>query len=224
MALLNVLTRFSELSAKSPPEALVMKFYEALRKVPCLVYLPHADKWWANADDLLKQTLLDLLSDMDPTLPLFFLATCDSKSLMDNAEEGLTSLFGHHQVVMLEAPSKEQMTEFWLQLKDQVQVCSSRVLLLIFQLPIPRVRRRDQLRPLPVARGQEPVIDGITRTEADKLRDHDEYCERKMREVIRNILFSLSKNPRYKIFFNPPDEGNVHTTSTNVPRGIPRLL
>lgn len=68
----------SELSAKTPSEALVTKFYEGLRKVPAILFLPHADNWWANADELLRQTLIDLLSDVDPTIPLFFFATCDT--------------------------------------------------------------------------------------------------------------------------------------------------
>lgn len=108
-----------------------MKFYEALRKVPCIMYLPHADKWWKNADDLLRQTLCDLLNDVDPTLPLFFFATCDSDDMVkgndeeddEGEREELIKLFGNHQVVRLETPSKQQMSMFWDQLKDQVKVC-----------------------------------------------------------------------------------------------------
>jgi hypothetical protein len=115
-------------------------------------------------------------------------------------------LFGSHQVYHMNPPTNQELANFWEQLRKQVHVCYLEKGSLMPQLPVPIVRKRDSLPELPLAPGQEAAAAGLSRAEEDRQREHDDYCMVKLREIIRNILFSLGKNPRYKIFFSCPDE------------------
>jgi hypothetical protein len=54
-----------------------VSFREALRKIPSVVYLPHIDSWWKSAEQSLRTTLINMIQDVDPSLPLLLLAISD---------------------------------------------------------------------------------------------------------------------------------------------------
>lgn len=51
---------------------------EAKKVQPSILFLPHIDTWWDDAEyQLLRSSLLTFLQDLEPSFPLLLLATCD---------------------------------------------------------------------------------------------------------------------------------------------------
>jgi hypothetical protein len=93
-------------------------------KLPSIVFLPHFDGWWAGSSDGLKQTLMNLLNDLDPTVPLFFLAVSDCRltPLRELTGEMVDQIFEPSRIVAISNPTDECLKNFWELLKTQVHV------------------------------------------------------------------------------------------------------
>src|SRR5690606_38170840 len=86
---------FSTLAAdaipKSLEEACVNIWTEAKRKLPAVLYPPPLEAWWQMASPSRRLTLLTILEDTLPSLPLLLVCTCDSP--IEQLPDELASLF-----------------------------------------------------------------------------------------------------------------------------------
>lgn len=100
-------------TAKTPEESCANVFHEAKRKCPSILYLPYMDQWWDVMADTLRATLLTLIHDLDPALPLLLLATSERPYHM--LDPTLRSLFSSHssEVSMMRNPNKEERHDFF---------------------------------------------------------------------------------------------------------------
>lgn len=57
---------------------------EACNKCPCILFLPRIETWWSVASDSLRATIIGLLNDLQPSLPILLLATSDCEDLTDS--------------------------------------------------------------------------------------------------------------------------------------------
>ncbi|XP_059178110.1 ATPase family AAA domain-containing protein 2-like isoform X3 [Physella acuta] len=64
-------------TAKTPEESCANVFHEAKRKCPSIIYIPYVDQWWGVMAETLRATLLTLIQDLNPSLPLLLLATSE---------------------------------------------------------------------------------------------------------------------------------------------------
>jgi hypothetical protein len=87
-------------------EALVHALVEARRAAPAVLYLPHLHLWWSTAPASLRATLVMLLAELPPELPLLLLATADVPP--GELEPEARRLFAGHSVLQLGAPSAQQ--------------------------------------------------------------------------------------------------------------------
>lgn len=52
-------------------------FNEARRNVPSVIYIPTIEKWWSLVSETVRAIFLSSLSQLDPNIPILFLATAD---------------------------------------------------------------------------------------------------------------------------------------------------
>ncbi|GFR98220.1 ATPase family AAA domain-containing protein 2 [Elysia marginata] len=100
-------------TAKTPEESCANVFHEAKRKCPSILYLPYMDQWWDVMADTLRATLLTLIHDLDPALPLLLLATSERPYHM--LDPMLRSLFSMYscEVNIMRNPNKEERHGFF---------------------------------------------------------------------------------------------------------------
>ncbi|KAK3753237.1 hypothetical protein RRG08_024509 [Elysia crispata] len=100
-------------TAKTPEESCANVFHEAKRKCPSILYLPYMDQWWDVMADTLRATLLTLIHDLDPALPLLLLATSERPYHM--LDPTLRSLFSTYscEVSTMRNPNKDERYAFF---------------------------------------------------------------------------------------------------------------
>ncbi|RUS81519.1 hypothetical protein EGW08_010726 [Elysia chlorotica] len=100
-------------TAKTPEESCANVFHEAKRKCPSILYLPYIDQWWDVMADTLRATLLTLIHDLDPALPLLLLATSERPYHM--LDPTLRSLFSAYscEVSTMRNPNKDERHAFF---------------------------------------------------------------------------------------------------------------
>ena len=99
-------------SGRLPEEALVAAVTEARRAAPSILYLPHARLWWESASATLRATLLTLLDDIPPNLPVMLIATsdCEKKDLDEEFAEAFAS---SQRSYALTKPNEAERKEFF---------------------------------------------------------------------------------------------------------------
>lgn len=184
----------SDSTLRSLEEALVCRFKEAMIKLPSIVFLPHFDGWWSSASESLHQTLIHLLNDLDPTVPLFFLAVSDCRlaALRELTGDVVGQIFEPTRIVGIPQPSDQCLANFWELLKAQVMVK-------------PKPKRHLTYPKLPLAPVTNSPIANPFASPAS-----DEYYQRKLRENLRNIIARIKRNRRYEIFIKPINETLFH--------------
>ena len=95
-----------------PEEALVVAVTEARRAAPSILYLPHIRLWWESANATLRATLLTLLDDIPPNLPVMLLATADCER--NELDEELAEAFaGEQRSYALTKPKDAERKEYF---------------------------------------------------------------------------------------------------------------
>ena len=95
-----------------PEEALVAAVTEARRAAPSILYLPHIRLWWESANATLRATLLTLLDDIPPNLPVMLLATADCER--NELDEELAEAFaGEQRSYALTKPKDAERKEYF---------------------------------------------------------------------------------------------------------------
>ncbi|KAG9137426.1 hypothetical protein Leryth_020634 [Lithospermum erythrorhizon] len=101
----------SDPGAKTPEEALVHIFTEARRTTPSILYLPHFNLWWENAQDQLRAVLLTLLEELPSDLPILLFGT--SPVPLEELDDDPFRVFPAHNVFTLSTPSIEDRSIFF---------------------------------------------------------------------------------------------------------------
>lgn len=101
----------SDPGAKTPEEALVHIFTEARRSTPSILYLPHFNLWWENAQDQLRAVLLTLLEELPSDFPILLFGTCSVP--LEELEDDPCRVFPPHNVFTLTTPSTEDRSIFF---------------------------------------------------------------------------------------------------------------
>ena len=109
----------SEAGSRSPEEALVVTVGEARRAAPSVLYLPQLHTWWEAAHDQLRCTLLTLLADLPPELPVLLLATADADldgkegDVVNGLDPRALALFGPEDILEVGAASAAARAAFF---------------------------------------------------------------------------------------------------------------
>ena len=115
---LDITSLFSN-AARSPEEALFHVVHEARRTVPSILYIPHFMKLWRNVmtgvHATLREALISLLSDIQPTAPLLILAiTEDVDNDEDDDSSSALSLFNNvDQVYVARNPTEKERANYF---------------------------------------------------------------------------------------------------------------
>ncbi|XP_064486868.1 ATPase family AAA domain-containing protein 2-like [Ornithodoros turicata] len=182
-------------TARAPEEACAQVLHEAQRVLPSVVYLPHLCRWWDTMGETVRATFLTLLHDLEPGMPVFFLATSDVPFTDLPAE--VQQLFGIREVLELRAPGVAERRAFFTAL----------LLRGAERRPRPRSQVRGEHPPLPAAPPPEPRK--LTETELERLRQQEEATLRELRLFLRDILAKLMRDRRYTMFCKPVDAAEV---------------
>lgn len=183
-------------SSRSPEEACTEFFHEAQQTLPSVLYLPHLDQWWSTSSDILRATFTTLLSDTDPSIPLFLLTTSDCP-LKDLPVE-VQHLFsvGQGEVLQMENPNRSERYEYF-----------SKPLLRDAKKPPKKKKTKNMEITLPVAPPPEPRK--LTNVELRKLVEQEEATLRELRLFLREILNKLARDRRFAMFTKPVDPEEV---------------
>ena len=166
----------------SPEAALVNILAEARRASPAILYLPHLQLWWETAPISLQATLLSLLQDLPPAIPLFFLATSDCVAA-ELPEEAL-ALFKAN-IKQVAAPSRDQRFHLF------------RPLFALAPMP-PRALAAEgpaELEELPLAPREAAPAEAAPAKETGL---EDEEAVRQLRMSMRNIVVRSLSDRRWR--------------------------
>lgn len=189
----------SDAGSRSPEEALVLIIGEARRAAPSVLYLPQLHTWWEAAHDQLRCTLLALLADLPPELPVLLVATADADMDADadmagGAAVGLDpralALFAPEDILEVSAPNAAARAEFF---EPVLQAA----------LAGPQVRPRVERAPppplpeVPEAPEEERVRSPEEIT-AEKKREEDAL--RRLRMQLRFVVEQVTLERKWKLF------------------------
>ncbi|XP_005108941.1 ATPase family AAA domain-containing protein 2 isoform X4 [Aplysia californica] len=181
-------------TAKTPEESCANVFHEAKRKCPSIVYLPYINQWWEVMAETLRATLLTLIHNLDPTLPLLLLAT--SEQPYHTLDPMLQSMFNKYsgEVVTMSNPNSEERKVFF---QDLVMRQASR--------PPPQKKQAAQrmLEVLPKAVANKPRE--LNKEELKQLMEKEELTLMELRIFLRDVLNKLGGDKKFSIFAKPVD-------------------
>ncbi|CAL1540288.1 unnamed protein product, partial [Lymnaea stagnalis] len=179
-------------TAKTPEESCANVFHEAKRKCPSIIYLPYINQWWDVMAETLRATLLTLIHDLNPSLPLLLLATSEQPYAM--LDPLLQSLFSHlaGEVMEMKDPNSDERRTFFKEL-----------LIDYTRKPPPQKKQAAQriLEVLPKAAPPKPRE--LTQQELDQLVEKEELTLMELRIFLRDVLNKLGSDKKFSIFAKP---------------------
>uniref|UniRef100_A0A2C9JP97 Bromo domain-containing protein n=1 Tax=Biomphalaria glabrata TaxID=6526 RepID=A0A2C9JP97_BIOGL len=185
-------------TAKTPEESCANVFQEAKRKCPSIIYLPNVNQWWDSMAETLRATLLSLIQDIDPCLPLLLLAT--SEQSYDTLDTMLQELFcdSNGEVIEMRNPNADERRTFFSDLLVE-QACK----------PPPQKKKAVQrmLEVLPKAEPPKPTE--LTKQELDQLLEKEELTLMELRIFLRDVLNKLGSDKKFSIFAKPVNIENA---------------
>ncbi|XP_077212012.1 ATPase family AAA domain-containing protein At1g05910-like isoform X2 [Tasmannia lanceolata] len=204
----------SDLSAKTPEEALVHIFGEARRTTPSILYLPQFQLWWETAHEQLKAVLLSLLEELPSDFPVLLLGT--SSVPFDELDEETTSVFASRNVYQVENPSKEDRLLFFEHLVEAV-----------FSIPSEGVTSQPKepmtLPELPKA--PKPMT-GPKASELKAKAEAEQHALRRLRMCLRDVCNRILYDKRFSVFHYPvmDDDAPNYRSIIQNPMDIATLL
>ncbi|KAJ8925460.1 hypothetical protein NQ315_009294 [Exocentrus adspersus] len=194
--LLDLLMLFRE-TGRSPEEACIQVFSEAKRNVPSIVYIPSIDQWWELVSETVRAILITQLTQLDPNIPILFLATADK--LYSQLPSELKDIFSFYrnEVMEVTVPNAEMRKLFYKPLVIDSSLKPSRQ---------PRERPKT---PPPLPRAPTPPPPPLNETECKKLYDREEHTLRELRIFLRDMCKKLASNKLFFMFTKPVDTEEV---------------
>ena len=189
------ITQFDVLNASrdvSITDTLIQSINEAYQNAPSILYLPHISDWLEVCPEVLP-LLIKGLNSLLPTCPVFVFVTMIGTSAdLDLLKPSFS--FNSLELFPLEEESFDRKVLF-----------STLVPLLSRTVPIPSAPA-----PLPVLEVEEETTQPtLTDEELAVLKEKEEHYLRELRIFFREVLYELSRNPRYRCFVEPVKEEDV---------------
>ena len=111
---------FCKYRTKNAEEALLRTFKEARRNAPCVLYLPHIDRWWNTAHESLQSCLSLLINDIPHDCSILLLSTSDTSfNNLDNEIKNIFSIYSCSRLNLSSDQNKivfSMRMNFWKQL------------------------------------------------------------------------------------------------------------
>ena len=169
--------------------------HEACSRPPSIIYLPYLDRWFEVSSDSVKATFLTLLEDLNPSTPVFLLATTHTPvHLLDPSASNLFSTY-RGEVFTVSNPSKEERQDYFKPLFYTQMVKHKK--------PV----KKAAPEPLPVV----PVapVRQLSEKELQRLVEIEEATLTELRIFLRQICAKLARNRQFCIFSQPVDIEDV---------------
>ncbi|GIM05045.1 hypothetical protein Vretimale_9501 [Volvox reticuliferus] len=209
--------------ARSPEEALVWAFVEARRSAPAILYLPHLQLWWQTAPPQLRATLVMLLRDLPPELPLLLLATADVPFSELDREVRTSIFYCAEDVVSLQPPTDQQRRDM---LQEPIMAAAEPVDPALLAGPSATAAAEPLTKDPSVeaARAAEARI--AEELAARRAYEDDQGVLRALRMALRGVTLTLLNERRWKQFTVPvdPDEDPDYWTRVSVPMDLATVL
>ena len=114
---LDLASIYMNISSHSLEECIVQAFQEAKKKSPSIIYIPNIDSWWSVATNSLKLVLVNLLNDLDPSVPILLFSNCISS--FNEIDPTLQNVFtSSHE---LREPKEKERKGFFHKLLDIIK-------------------------------------------------------------------------------------------------------
>ncbi|KAJ3681129.1 hypothetical protein LUZ60_015618 [Juncus effusus] len=187
----------SDVSAKTPEEALVHIFGEARRTTPSILYLPQFHLWWETAHEQLKAVLLTLLEELPSNLPILLLGT--STVPFEELDEECASIFSSLNMYQVDKPTGEDQSRFFNALFEAV---------LSLQKEESRSKSKDPktLTELPKAPKESS---GPKPSELKAKAEAEQHAMRRLRMCLRDVCNRILHDKRFGVFHYPVTEEEV---------------
>ncbi|XP_059178119.1 ATPase family AAA domain-containing protein 2-like isoform X4 [Physella acuta] len=179
-------------TAKTPEESCANVFHEAKRKCPSIIYIPYVDQWWGVMAETLRATLLTLIQDLNPSLPLLLLAT--SEQPYYTLDTVLQSLFceASGEVVEMRDANLEERRAFF---QDLLLKQTAR--------PPPKKKQAAQRMLEVLPKAAPPKARELTKEEVNLLMEKEELTLMELRIFLRDVLNKLGSDKKFSIFAKP---------------------
>ncbi|XP_054274621.1 ATPase family AAA domain-containing protein 2-like isoform X2 [Macrosteles quadrilineatus] len=189
---MDLATIYSE-SSRSPEEAIVQLLNEVRRNIPSILYVPGIAEFWKTVGPAVRAIFKSLLSQLDPTLPIFLLATA-----VNQVPDELRPMFSayRNEIFTIKPPTAKQKEEFFRPLLLQRAL-----------LRPPPEKKKEPLEELPEA--PPPPPPKLSQPELRKLYAKEEHKLRELRIFLRQICNKLARNKQFFMFSRPVDINEV---------------
>lgn len=166
-------------------ETIISGVREAFIRSPSVLYIPRIDTLHQNAVEILP-ILSMALNTLPSTIPVLVLTT----SLSTDLSTDLSSLFSPSTNtchIALSPPSEASIQSFIFQLLPSLVSFSP------IETPTPVLQELEEVIESP----KKPVL---TSEELEWINEKEEHSLRELRNFFREVLYSLSRNSRYRCF------------------------
>ncbi|KAG5890643.1 hypothetical protein JTB14_034932 [Gonioctena quinquepunctata] len=211
--LLDLAALYQE-TGRSAEEACIQVFGEARKNIPSIVYIPSIDKWWALVTDTVRAIFKSQLTQLDPNIPILFLATADT--LYYKLPTEIQMIFSHYrkEVIEVKPPNSEIRKLFYGPL-------------LIDGSLKPARKSRDKAKtPPPLPRAPTPPPAPLNEEQIKKLHETEEHTLRELRIFLRDMCKKLANNKLFYMFTKPVDTEEVpdYTTIIQQPMDLETMM
>lgn len=164
---------------------------QAKSTCPSIIYLPKVNEFWDLMTETTKITFLNLLKEIDPSLPILIFATNNDES--DVVEE----LFAIKENRIRLPKISSKMIRLYF---------SNLIFKEILQKPPTKVSKMS-LKPLPPAPTGDPKK--LTDKELRMVLKQEESVLRELRLFLRDVINKLSRDRKFNVFTKPVDKEEV---------------
>ncbi|KAI4372733.1 hypothetical protein MLD38_010932 [Melastoma candidum] len=184
---LGLASLLSDLSAKTPEEALVHIFGEARRTIPSILYLPQFHLWWETAHEQLRAVLLTLLEELPSDVPILLFGVAQE------APDGLDDLiFPKRTVYQVGKPSTDDRDLFFSRMIEAAVSVSD-----VMMKESPKSFSAPDLH-------KAPKIASVPKASEVKAKfECEQHALRRLRMCLRDVCNRILYDKRFSAFHYP---------------------
>ncbi|XP_066902229.1 ATPase family AAA domain-containing protein 2 isoform X2 [Halyomorpha halys] len=177
-------------SSRSPEEAITKVFKELSHNRDCVLWFGEIGYWWSSLSRSSRAVFLNLLSTMDTSLSIFFLATSTTDTLPQEIDSVFSSYRG--EVFRCKFPSPQQKEAFFRPL--------FRIRALKRPPPPVKAKEVEELKLAP-----PPPPPKLSEEQMKAMYEDEEKTLRELRIFLRQICSKLARNKQFYMFSKPVD-------------------
>ncbi|KAJ3437401.1 intein-containing tat-binding precursor [Anaeramoeba flamelloides] len=212
---INLSTLVGDQTIRSPEEILTTTFNEAIKNVPSIIFVPNIESLcFQNGLNLVKKTFLSLLKEIPASTPLLLL--CTSESPIEFLDQEIRQLFSKNfHSYKIDIPNIRKRKKFFKSFFiDLLKPPISRNKLIQKRKEIYRQSiinlgmnntKQNQIITLDKKLEEELLKKRQTEQELELQREEEIYL-RELRLLLRDLVFKLLSERKFKFFFQPVDE------------------